>query len=47
MGDEEIEEPGDPSVPPELIDLHLDLEEAEMTPEEFKEVFGAEDRKQS
>lgn len=39
--DDEVEaESADPSVPPELLELYLELEESELTPEEFKEVFG-------
>ena len=30
----------DPCVPTELLDLHVALEKAEITPEQFKEVFG-------
>lgn len=33
-------EDNDPSVPSELLELHIELEEAETSPEEFKEVFG-------
>lgn len=41
MGEnEEIEEIGDPEVPSELLDLHISLEEADVTPERFKEAFG-------
>ena len=40
---EEMEEFGDPAVPTELLELHLDLEESGVSPEEFKEVFGHED----
>ena len=35
--DEEILEEGDPSVPPELLELYVDLEDQNLTPEEFKE----------
>lgn len=35
------EETGDPSVPTDLLDLHVQLEDAGVTPEEFKEVYGA------
>lgn len=44
--DEEIEESTesaedmDPSVPPELLELHLELEDAGVSPEEFKEAYG-------
>ena len=42
--DEDVpEELGDPSVPAELLEIHLALEENSTTPEEFKEVFGDED----
>lgn len=37
---EEVDSP-DPSVPSELLELHVELEEAEVTPEEFKEVYGS------
>ena len=44
MGEEEevVEdtEDGDPSVPSELLDLHVQLEDDDMTLEKFKEVFG-------
>lgn len=33
-------EVGDPSVPTELLELHTQLEEDGVTPEEFKEAFG-------
>ncbi len=36
--DSEVED-GDPSVPTDLLELHLDLEEAGVTPEEFKAVY--------
>jgi hypothetical protein len=39
---EELKESGDPAVPTELLELWIELEEAEVTPEEFKEVFGDE-----
>lgn len=43
MPDEEYEkETGDPSVPTELLELHLELEEAGVTPEQFKEAFSNE-----
>ena len=32
----------DPSVPTDLLELHVLLEEAEVTPEAFKAVFGNE-----
>lgn len=37
-----LEEPEDvdPSVPSELLELHLELEESEVSPEEFKEAYG-------
>ena len=42
--DEDVpEELGDPAVPTELLELHLELEENGTTPEEFKEAFGNED----
>lgn len=37
--DYEFEE-GDPSVPSVLLELHIELELANISPEEFKEVFG-------
>jgi hypothetical protein len=37
--DELDNEDVDPSVPTELLDLHVQLEEAGITPEEFKEVY--------
>lgn len=38
---EELEDDdNDPSVPTELLELHVELEETGITPEEFKEVFG-------
>lgn len=30
----------DPSVPTELLDLHVQLEKAGVTPNEFKEAYG-------
>lgn len=41
--DSEFEE-GDPSVPTELLELHLALEDEGVSPEEFGEVFGNEVR---
>lgn len=38
--DEEPEEVGDPGVPTDLMMLHLELEEQEVTPDEFREAFG-------
>lgn len=41
MSDEDyIKEAGDPSVPADLIELHLALEDADITPKEFQEAFG-------
>jgi len=37
---ETLSELGDPSVPPELLEIHVDLEVAGMTPEEFADAFG-------
>lgn len=37
---EEVETFDDPSVPTELLELHVELEAAEVSPEKFKEVFG-------
>jgi len=34
------EETGDPSVPTELLEMHVLLEETGMTPDQFKEAFG-------
>ncbi len=43
VGEEDIDaEDMDPSVPTDLLELHLELEEAEMTPEDFKEVYGGD-----
>ena len=47
MTDEPIEEEaedetGDPSVPTDLLDLYVQLEEAGVTPQEFGEVFDNE-----
>ena len=41
INDDVPEELGDPSVPEGLLDLHVELEEAGVTPEEFKEVYGS------
>lgn len=30
----------DPSVPTELLDLHVQLEDAGVTPKDFKEAYG-------
>lgn len=41
---DEIEEDlstGDPSVPPELLEIHVALEETGTTPEEFEKEFGS------
>lgn len=43
MNQEEDEldaENADHSVPTDLLELHLELEEDEVSPEEFKEAFG-------
>lgn len=37
---DEVEEDADPSVPTELLEIHVAIEDEDMTPEEFKEVFG-------
>lgn len=37
---EEISEDGDPSVPTDLLDLHVQLEVEGVTAEEFQEVYG-------
>ena len=42
-----VEETGDPAVPTELLELHMELEENGTTPEEFKEAFGNEDGSES
>lgn len=43
MSEEEVGEvedlDQDPSVPTDLLDLHVQLEEADISAEEFKEVF--------
>lgn len=31
----------DPSVPTDLLEIHISLEENDMTPEEFKKEFGS------
>lgn len=36
------EETGDPSVPTELLDLYVQLEDQGLTPEKFKEVFNVD-----
>lgn len=43
MPDKEIEdtEAADPAVPNELLELHVELEEAEVTTEDFKEAYGS------
>lgn len=40
--DETNVEDGDPSVPTDLLELHVELEEAGVTAEQFKEVYGNE-----
>jgi hypothetical protein len=40
LSESEVDEDADPSVPTELLDLHVQLEEADVTPEAFKEVYG-------
>jgi hypothetical protein len=35
----------DPSVPSDLLELYVELEEASITPEEFKEKFSGLDSK--
>lgn len=37
---EEIAEEDDPSVPPDLLELYVELEVAGCDPESFKEAFG-------
>lgn len=37
---EELNENGDPLVPTELLELHVELEVAGTTAEEFKSAFG-------
>lgn len=39
------EEEGDPSVPFDLLELHLELEDLGLTPEQFKEQFNEADNK--
>lgn len=43
---EDVGEDADPSVPTDLLELHAELEDAGVTPDEFKEVYGdaAEDK---
>ena len=36
----EVEEGEDAGVPEGLLELHVALEDSEVTPEQFKEVFG-------
>lgn len=36
------EELGDPSVPGDLLELHVELEQKNVTPQKFKEAFGNE-----
>lgn len=38
---EEQEEEVDPSVPTDLLELYVELEEADISPEEFREAFGS------
>ena len=40
---EENAEDMDPSVPPELLEIHLDLERKGMTPEEWAEMLREEE----
>lgn len=37
---EELDETGDPSVPPELIEIHVELEKHGIGPEEFSNAFS-------
>lgn len=37
---EELDETGDPPVPPELIEIHVELEKHGMSPKEFKSAFS-------
>lgn len=39
---DDFEEDADPSVPTELMELHLELEEAGVNPADFKEAYGDE-----
>lgn len=41
-GSEEIEEVGDISVPTDLLELYVELEEQGVTPEDFKRGFSDE-----
>jgi hypothetical protein len=41
MTTEELET-GDPSTPPDLLELHILLEDLGVSPEAFKEAFGNE-----
>jgi hypothetical protein len=36
---DDIEEES-PAVPTDLLELHVELEDAQMTPDQFKEAFG-------
>lgn len=36
----EVEDDEEPSVPTDLLELHVALEDKGVTPKEFKEVFG-------
>lgn len=38
--DEELEEEGNPSVPTDLMEIHVALEDSGVTPEEFKEAYS-------
>lgn len=40
MSEDTKPEDMDPSVPTELLELHVLLEEEEVSPKEFKEVYG-------
>lgn len=41
MENTEEAEDMDPSVPTDLLELYVELEEAEVTPEAFKEAYGS------
>lgn len=40
MAEQTTHEHTDPSVPTELLDLHVQLEEADVSPKKFKEAYG-------
>lgn len=44
MDNEDLEKETSPSVPTELMELHVQLEKAGVTPKQFKEAYGNEAR---